>query len=65
MRALVLMVLLAACGSTLPNYDYAKEPGSGSAGGLGFGLLAFMGAKLEPGFALFARLAALQKRLRR
>jgi glycerate kinase len=44
-------------------HDYAKEPGSGSAGGLGFGLLAFLGAKLEPGFELFARLAELEKRL--
>jgi glycerate 2-kinase len=45
-------------------HDYAKEPGSGSAGGLGFGLLAFMGARLEPGFELLAHLANLQKRLR-
>jgi glycerate 2-kinase len=44
--------------------DYANEPGSGSAGGLGFALAAFMGAKLEPGFDLFARLADLQQRLR-
>ena len=39
-------------------------PGSGAAGGLGFGLLAFPGAKLEPGFDLFARHAALKHRLR-
>jgi polysaccharide export outer membrane protein len=26
MKALVLVVLLAACGSSLPPYDYAKEP---------------------------------------
>jgi glycerate kinase len=44
--------------------DFAPEPGAGAAGGLGFGLLAFLGAKLEPGFALFARLAGLEKRLR-
>jgi glycerate kinase len=39
-------------------------PGTGAAGGLGFGLLAFLGAKLEPGFDLFARHAALEHRLR-
>ena len=43
----------------------ADGPGAGSAGGLGFGLRAFLGAKLEPGFALFARLAALERHLRR
>jgi glycerate 2-kinase len=45
--------------------DLARVPGAGSAGGLGFGLRAFLGAKLEPGFELCARLAALEKRLRR
>ena len=39
-------------------------PGTGAAGGLGFGLLAFLGAKLEPGFDLFARHATLEHRLR-
>jgi glycerate kinase len=29
--------------------DAADEPGAGAAGGLGFGLLAFLGAKLRPG----------------
>ncbi|HVM49296.1 MAG TPA: glycerate kinase [Candidatus Acidoferrum sp.] len=44
--------------------DLTRVPGSGSAGGLGFGLHVFLGARLEPGFALFARLASLEKRLR-
>ena len=44
--------------------DLAREPGAGAAGGLGFGLLAFLGAKLQPGFDLFARHAALEHRLR-
>jgi glycerate kinase len=44
--------------------DFAAVPGAGAAGGLGFGLLAFLGAKLEPGFALFATLAKLAQRLR-
>ena len=34
------------------------------AGGLGFGLMAFAGAKTEPGFELFARFAKLEKLLR-
>jgi glycerate 2-kinase len=44
--------------------DFACRPGAGAAGGLGFGLLAFTGAKLEPGYALFARHAKLSRRLR-
>jgi glycerate kinase len=44
--------------------DFAREPGAGAAGGLGFGLLAFGGAELQPGFELFARQAALDRRLR-
>ena len=44
--------------------DLARVPGAGAAGGLGFGLLAFLGAELRPGFDLFARHAALAGRLR-
>ena len=46
-------------------HDFARQPGAGAAGGLGFGLLAFLGARLEPGFDLFARLGGLAGRLRR
>ena len=42
----------------------ATKPGAGAAGGLGFGLMAFLGAKAESGFELFARFANLEKRLR-
>jgi glycerate kinase len=42
----------------------ARVPGAGAAGGLGFGLLAFLGARLEPGFELFARYAGLERHLR-
>lgn len=38
--------------------------GAGAAGGLGFGLLAFAGARLQPGFDLLARQAQLSQRLR-
>jgi glycerate kinase len=41
----------------------ATIAGAGAAGGLGFGLCTFLGAKLEPGFALFAKLANFQARL--
>src|SRR6185436_20206712 len=45
--------------------DFGQVPGAGAAGGLGFGLLAFLGAKVEPGFELFGTLARLEQRLRR
>jgi glycerate kinase len=44
--------------------DFAREPGAGAAGGLGFGLPAFLGAELQPGFDLFTRHAGLERRLR-
>jgi glycerate kinase len=44
--------------------DCASVPGAGAAGGLGFGLMAFAGAKLESGFELFARYARLEKHIR-
>jgi glycerate kinase len=49
-----------SCGS-----DPATEPGAGAAGGLGFGLRAFAGGRLEGGFDLFARAARLDGRLRK
>ncbi len=42
----------------------ANAPGAGAAGGLGFGLSAFAGARIESGFDLFARYAQLEKRIR-
>lgn len=44
--------------------DFGKKPGAGAAGGLGFGLLTFLGAKPEAGFELFARHAKLDRHLR-
>ncbi len=43
--------------------DYSKAAGAGAAGGLGFGLQAFFGARLEPGFDVFARHAGLEPQL--
>ncbi len=44
--------------------DIAVEPGSGAAGGLGFGLCAFADGRLAPGFDLIARHARLDQHLR-
>ena len=46
------------------DFDGANVPGAGAAGGLGFGLTAFAGARLESGFDLFARVARLEERIR-
>jgi glycerate kinase len=44
--------------------EFANLPGAGAAGGLGYGLCCFAGARLEPGFNLFARFAKLEERLK-
>ncbi len=41
----------------------AATPGAGAAGGLGFGLLRFVGARLESGFALVAAALGLAQRI--
>jgi glycerate kinase len=46
-------------------FDYARVPGAGAAGGLGFGFLAFLGGQLVPGFELFAREVGLEQTLHR
>lgn len=43
--------------------DFSQTPGAGAAGGLGFGLLAFLGARVEKGFEAFARYADLSTNL--
>ncbi len=43
----------------------AEVPGAGAAGGLGFGLMSFLGGAFQPGFRLFAEAAALEDRIRR
>lgn len=45
--------------------DWARQPGAGAAGGLGFGLAAFAGARFAPGFELIARRGGLRRRLAR
>lgn len=43
--------------------DYQEEPGSGAAGGLGFGLRSCLGGRLVRGYDLFERLGGIKKRL--
>ncbi|MGE3312508.1 MAG: glycerate kinase [Limisphaerales bacterium] len=42
----------------------SATPGSGAAGGLGFGLMAFLGAERRLGFDVFAEYAGLERHLR-
>lgn len=44
--------------------NFAKTPGAGAAGGLGFGLMAFLGARMEPGIDIFSRHARLVERVK-
>ncbi len=44
-------------------HDFAQDPGAGAAGGLGFGLRAFLNACLVPGFEIFARESKLEQHL--
>jgi glycerate kinase len=43
--------------------ETAQCPGAGAAGGLGFGLMHFAGARLVPGFELIASLTGLEQRV--
>lgn len=43
---------------------FATTPGAGAAGGLGFGLMTFLGAKMEPGIDIFERHARLAERVK-
>lgn len=44
--------------------DFNSIPGSGAAGGLGAGLLAFCNAKIRPGFELIAELTGLEQHIK-
>jgi glycerate kinase len=44
--------------------DCAAEPGTGAAGGLGYGLRVFLGGEFKPGFEIFAEAANLRDRIR-
>jgi glycerate kinase len=60
-RALERLALVVASDASV---DHAAQPGAGAAGGLGFGFLAFAGARLERGIDLFRHYARLEERIR-
>ena len=45
--------------------DHRDQPGAGAAGGLGFGLMSFCGARLQCGFDLVADITGLQDHINR
>jgi len=45
-------------------FDYRDEPGAGAAGGLGFGLMSFCGAKVRPGFDVVADAVGLEAKIK-
>jgi glycerate kinase len=45
-------------------FDYRNEPGAGAAGGLGFGLISFCGAKIRPGFDVVAEAVGLESKMK-
>lgn len=44
--------------------DFRDKPGAGAAGGLGFGLMSFCGAKVRPGFDVVAEAVDLEAKMR-
>ena len=46
------------------DFDYRDEPGAGAAGGLGFGLMSFCGAKVRPGFDVVAGAIGLESKIK-
>jgi len=44
--------------------DYRNEAGAGAAGGLGFGLLTFCGATIQPGFEVVAEAVGLEAKVK-
>jgi glycerate kinase len=45
-------------------FDHRNEAGAGAAGGLGFGLMSFCGARVRPGFDVVAESVALESRMK-
>ena len=45
-------------------FDYRDEVGAGAAGGLGFGLMSFCGAKVRPGFDVVAEAVGLEAKIK-
>ncbi len=51
---------LAKVAAKMLGVDFSVTPGAGAAGGLGFGLMAFAGASIDPGFDVFAEATGLE-----
>lgn len=47
------------------SHDVSNKPGAGAAGGLGFGLMAYLNAKLESGFKIISELVELEKQIKK
>ncbi len=45
-------------------FDHRNESGAGAAGGLGFGLMSFCGARIQPGFDLVAKFVGLEQKMK-
>jgi glycerate kinase len=45
-------------------FDYLDQPGAGAAGGLGFGLMSFCGAKIQSGFDVIAEAVGLEAKIK-
>ena len=58
----ILSRLADVCAADL-GCDHRNVPGAGAAGGLGFGLLTFCGAKIRPGFDMIAETLHLGERI--
>jgi glycerate kinase len=63
-RAERSLARLAQAAKRVLRVDHARRPGAGAAGGLGFGLMAFLGARPVPGFQIFADHSRLERRVR-
>src|SRR5205085_12037955 len=46
------------------DFDYRNELGAGAAGGLGFGLRSFCGAKIRPGFDVVSEAVGLESKMK-
>src|SRR5437868_15087773 len=45
-------------------FDYRNKPGAGAAGGLGFGLMSFCGARVRAGFEVVAESTGLESKIK-
>ena len=46
------------------DFDYRNKPGAGAAGGLGFGLMSFCRATIQPGFDVVAEAVGLESKMK-